>query len=322
MARTWILRVGGLLLWATNALGSAPSINDLLTRYRENADKYCGSFVCKVEVTEESDVRMVPNPTLRRGKHVWHENRDCRWDGCRLSIRLSFWGSHMSIAPIPQENTHWSYNLFDLDREAHYLAPPKKGQPGLLVYGAYAPTRMDLRSMAMQRIGGVSMGYFADKFLDELLRGDPNVGLRAQMDTVNGSQCYVLEVAGKSKYDDWTIWIDPSHGYNIAQCEHASHFGRATVWNTAFERIHEAWVPVERRSKSISTNLAARVDIVTLNHEKITEFLVNPDHEALKSFVLNDVPEGTPARLTDRDGNPLPGDYVWRSGKPVPHVDK
>ncbi|GAG08245.1 unnamed protein product, partial [marine sediment metagenome] len=124
-----------------------------------------------------------------------------------------------------------------------------------------------------------------------------------------------------SKYK---IWIDPQHGYNIAQAE-ISRGGEGTEFgndreisistylrNVQFKKIDDVWVTMEADYGFYRKMVAG--DFESSDHHcKRTEFVLNPDHEALGSFETNFIRNGASTNLIGTPGIL----YTWQDGQVV-----
>jgi hypothetical protein len=137
------------------------------------------------------------------------------------------------------------------------------------------------------------------------------------MERINGILCYVLE--GVYEKDKYTIWLDPQHGYNIAkavvQRPRTNVPGlqsfRAEFKNVRFKKIDGKWLPVE-------ANLEDRFDYnnghycTDSYHVKVTEMVFDPDHDSLRSFVPDDIKDGTKVPFYIGSPNrPYYPQYIW-----------
>ena len=104
-----------------------------------------------------------------------------------------------------------------------------------------------------------------------------------------------------------SLWIDPAHGYNVARAESRGtqgnlYYGRpltrgqvvsSRIEHIRFEKTDDVWVPVEADMKQYQDD---RISIIKWHHKR-TKMTLNPDHNALGSFVPDDIPEGTKEKL-------------------------
>ena len=78
----------------------------------------------------------------------------------------------------------------------------------------------------------------------------------------------------------------------------------ASLENVRFEKIDNVWVPMEV-DESVDRTWAKDKDFSRqkVHHERY-EFVLNPDHEALNSFVPDDIPNGAKVFISGSPANP------------------
>jgi hypothetical protein len=148
-----------------------------------------------------------------------------------------------------------------------------------------------------------------------IVKDAETVKVREKNETVGGSLCHVLE-ARKGPLQ-WTLWIDPAHGHHVAKMDQTRQGKPALkmlkVWNVKFQLVSGVWVPMENDFQYF--NIGGRAS-EEQQHFKVVQLTVNPDHEALKSFVPTPV-EG--ARVWIRGATGIDGkqEFTWQRGKVV-----
>ena len=89
--------------------------------------------------------------------------------------------------------------------------------------------------------------------------------------------------------------------------------------NVRFAQVQGVWVPMEADIVNTRAGAALRsVNGTTRNHVQRTQFLLNPDHTALRSFLPTDIPDGTQVHFArDKDQRRFAASErcVWRNGK-------
>jgi hypothetical protein len=170
-------------------------------------------------------------------------------------------------------------------------------------------------------------GYFYGdhKRVDSILRDADNISVRDNTQSIGGSDCYVIDAV--TRHGKYTIWVDPVHGYNIAkaisrktrgdQWSHGILKGKAKIFfsmkNVRFKKIDGVWVPMEADTYSSQTWSRGKF-WKCRSHTRRTEFILNPDHDALGSFLPDDIRDG--AKIYSINGVRTRG-YTWRNGGPV-----
>ncbi|MHC4475306.1 MAG: hypothetical protein ACYTEL_06665 [Planctomycetota bacterium] len=266
--------------------GSRPTAMELLDKYAETQDKL-RSFIIKSTVLLEK--KTTPG---KGGKAIFKNELRC--DGERVCLRSHYTNIKGSFY---RSDTYDGYNYV------------------LFKHGNFWMCRGDdARRRAHECIrisccGEEVRGYFYGDMLDDgkrvdsVLRKAKTISVRDRMELVGRSECYVIDAV--SKRGKYTLWIDPEHGHNIAKAEvfrgprecvatigeRAKGMTRSmycSIRNVRFKRIEDVWVPVEADTQRRSENTAGSV-VLQKVHLKRTEVILDPDHEALRSFYPDDI---------------------------------
>ena len=276
------------------AIQTGPAImtsSQLLKRYSEAQDK-CKSFIAKADSSIESSGTSKINET---------EQCEFRTDGSRVNHRSFIWDNQSSKDKA-------SYKSFLWDGQS--LTQYNKG----LVF----ISKNDIskkRVISTEYKGSPLLGICADDYdrIDSILRKAGDATVRQLTEKVGDSQCYLIEAT--NKLGSYKVWIDPQHGYNIAkiEIERKGDAGAASLFtlkNVRFERIDDIWVPMEADMEQTEGSEAVKW------HHKRTKILLNPDHKTLRSFVSDDIPNGTKANILGQLGI----EYTWENGRLVKEV--
>jgi hypothetical protein len=172
------------------------------------------------------------------------------------------------------------------------------------------------------------MGYYAiqDERLDRLLRRARTLSVSHRPENVGGTDCHVLNA--ELTNGTCSLWLDPHHGYQAARAHlrimklgpGRDRITRISKLETVrFVEISGVWVPMEADTSNEvvffcnGKNGSTRERI----HCRRTEFMVNPDHEALGSFAdpFKSDPHLLERTTVHKVGDP--GEYVWQDGKIV-----
>jgi len=295
-----------------------PTALELLDKYAETQDKL-KSFIIKSETSSESGSSL-----FGRGKQKGSSATELRSDGER-SCRLS----RHSKGQAAFRRCLW-------DGQTEFLHTPRALRIGTGDEGS--DPAVDVFASPGHAGAGV-MGYFigdrSGERVDQVLRDAQRIQLRDRLERVGRSRCYVIDAV--TKRGKYTIWIDPRHGYNIAKAEVFREARQCDVvfdehWkgklkmfytslsNVRFKRIQDVWVPMEADGEFDSESIRSKV--WGKWHYKRTEVVLNPDHEALRSFYPDFVPDGFKTRLDwvgsapDRNAMTIeePGFCVWHRG--------
>ena len=177
----------------------------------------------------------------------------------------------------------------------------------------------------------------SEERLDAVLRGANRVSVRPTTETIRGFACHVINA--DTKYGQYSVWLDPAHGYNAAKVTRKAAGGQkeqervmpkgdrstGSVVITRFEQVGDVWVPVEAEDEIAYTS--GKFFRSQRDHFKRTKITLNPDHDKLGSFdnplenPTNDpeLKSGTRVHITD------PGFKVkcsWQDGKIVDESGK
>lgn len=296
------------------AVAKNPTALELLDKYAETQDRF-QSF--RVKIT-----------TLRRGfssgiiagkpwkARYFTETVAC-FDKDRASSRSFFWGRMNSRSTFTKDEHYYKSDLWD--GETHFQYTEIRGEP-VSLHIEKGKGRDKREGIIKQRYSIFSGYYYPfDGRVDRLLRKARNLSVRRSTEKVGRSPCYVID--GVYEKDKYTIWIDPKHGYNIAKAvverprsnvQGLRSFSfRTEIKNVRFKRINNKWVPVE-------ANRENRFDYPNGHYctgfykTKVTEMVFDPDHDALGSFVPDDIKDG--AKMLFYIGSPhrpYYPQYIW-----------
>lgn len=304
---------------------SVPDVSELLDKYAENQDMLQSWFL-KYETSSETDIA----GKERRKKY---HSGELRFDGNRMSNRCYKSGD---FGPTKVEKSDSIYLSLTWDGETHIkYYKSNKDDPGIVFYDDFstADERIrdwEIKSLQYNHDVSILMGIYTGTFerVDKLLRDARVISVRDKTEPINGVECFVIDA--ETRHGDYTIWIDPEHGYNIAKAHlrlskeknhlyHDKPFNikmvTLVVHNVRFEKIEDVWVAMEADlDEEELDDSKIRAD----THLKITELTLNPDHDALRSFVGGDVPNGTEVVIPPV----LQIKYTWHDGELITKIDE
>ncbi len=87
--------------------------------------------------------------------------------------------------------------------------------------------------------------------------------------------------------------------------------------NVRFKKVDDVWVPVEADLAYGSTFHGHNYFDNSKIHHKATDIILNPDHDALGSFIPDDIPDGARVYLNNFNLKARKGKYTWRDGQVV-----
>ena len=294
------------------AVAKNPTALELLDKYAETQGQF-QSFRAKVEISRSgfSTGIMAGKPWKAR----YSKERDVRFDKNRASSRSLSWGRMNSRSTFTKDKPYYKSELWD--GETHFQYTEIRGEP-VSLHIERGESKYKREGIIKQSYS-IFSGYFHpfDGRVDRLLRKARNLSVRRTTEKVGRSPCYVID--GVYEKDKYTIWIDPQHGYNIAKAvverkksnvQGLQSF-RSEIKNVRFKKVDGRWIPVE-------ANFETRFDYhnghycTSSYHIKVTEMVFDPDHNALRSFVPDDIKNG--AKVLFYIGSPhrpYYPQYIW-----------
>ncbi|MHC4474965.1 MAG: peroxiredoxin family protein [Planctomycetota bacterium] len=318
----------GPLCWVGRAQGTAneklPSAVELLDRYTESQDKL-QSIIARGE-TSSSAVSLRDDDKEEYASLMFSEFRS---DGSRMYhgkwslVESRSTDTRDRNSVIPERSSRESLRLYDGRYTFHFwrggrvqIELEKDGGDGFPT-----PPPLSYRGREL-------MGYFFSdgERVDSILRRSEKVSVRDKLERVGRSKCYVIDaVTERGRY---TLWIDPEHGYNIAKAQKEAGDRRlpkgkgesSFLKNVKFEKIDGVWVPMGGDMEF--GHQGPGWDYREKKHHKRREVILNPDHEALRSFYPDGIPSATEVGMgfagspPDRNGLTIeePGDFLWKPG--------
>jgi len=285
-----------------------PTAFELLDKFAETQDKL-KSFIINSESSIEADnsFRIGIGKSGRLCEVRYDGNRA---DGNRVKLCEHLWGQ-VGNQFIPKDAPMYRSWLWDGENYMRYTGPSKKkvgadnrlGKVHPYMSGAGEIKKGKLTS---RMYGSALMGFFSgsEERADVVLRQARTISVRDKAERINGVECYVIEA--DTPCGEYTVWIDPEHGYNIAKAkvelnQGKKHFfyGRPfdskklsfSLQTVRFEKIDEVWIPVEANTWAHRIYNKGGFSKAR-THTKLTKVILNPDHNALGSFVPDDIPDG------------------------------
>jgi len=275
---------------------------ELLDKYAETQNKQ-RSYICKWKVRTKMNAKLKEPPYSAlsgKSKKMWLY--EFGYDGSRYIERQHYWGNISSARKfIPKERGPYNSQLWDGDMYFDYVA--SVDTPGRLsIYKQinYLPKNMKTIHSGTTRWGpgiGLIRGFWYDlERIDFTLGKSRKLSIRDKKEKIRGVDCYVIDAEfQKNKY---TLWIDPEHGYNIAQAQGKLIQSQGKKYNVAialqqvhFRKIDDVWIieegVVKRLQKFKNNDFTNET-----RHCKLTEMMLNPDHDALGAFVPDDIKNG------------------------------
>lgn len=310
-----------------------PTAFELLDKYAETQDKLHRSFIIKSQVSSVHS-GVVWGGTWRADKQKTYSSIELRFDGDRICHRYYKWGHRdLQNKSIPKHNASYFSTLWDGRTHFSCQIHPAKGNPigHLRICGKFSRER-NQQVISFEYCGHELLGFFTGEYerVDSVLRKAIELSVKDRLEQLGGSDCYLIEAL--TKHARYKLWIDPQHGYNIAKAivhwsEDAPPYGKEhwrtkntlnSLENVRFKEIDDLWVPVEA---DIVLNKTLHNGEWTKQswHHKLIEITLNPDHDALGSFVPDDIKNGAVVHLLRLDGGLEPKEekHTWQDGQVV-----
>ena len=298
----------------------SPDANEVLRRFAE-ARKNFTSFI--LETKEEGTFDYPADNTS--GKR--HQKIECRFDGSRGRIRYKVWGTVGFNEYASEDKARYLSQLWDGENYYNYSRRVAASEPDIVIMARSKDPGGVTKGMKtlvqFSDVPGLMMGYIRGVGIDKILACAEHLKMRQEK--FRGVDCYVIDAAVK-EYGNYTLWIDPTHDYHIIKSRSRQKEGdfifsqtrklpknssRDTTFEVLeFQQIEGLWF-----LKQIKTT-DQRIDAGNLGGESkifdITSIVLNPDHEALRSFIPDDIPNGATVLITALSPSI---EYIWQDGK-------
>lgn len=303
-----------------NATKNIPSALDLLKKYAKTQDKV-KSYICKYEISSSLEALLTQAPySALSGRSRKLELHEEQFDGIRTSHRWQKWGNVKSATVfIPKSQGPYNSELWN---GKSYISYKTSGsRPGSV------DIANDLNASRKRNLHrGILFGFWSSNFaerLDETLKKARVLSVRPNTEQVGRSECYALDatVVTGQEIVKYTVWLDPMHGYSTAKVEFKMQTLILCLDNIQFEKIDGIWIIkcADLRRRQVFNNGDFMNEVKRI---RITEIKFNPDHDALGSFLPDDIRDGARVSLINGNNtatsvNTRGGQYKWKDCKVV-----
>ncbi len=319
----WMCTVAMCLvsLQSTGAQGEEhPRLWELLKKYAQTQDSF-KSFIYKADLFQKSNLSF--KNWMGRGKGLKgtftrYQDVEYRYDGDRFRDIHKKWGDLNTYLNRPRAEARrvsflWDGNFFvtSFGHRAKIMTNKKEAK--------LVADRMVKTSFGWMNGSISGTGQRVDAFLTKHAR---KAVVRKEPEIINGAKCYLVEA--KTPEGDIKVWFDSLHGFNVAQMEFrrtpkhkVEPVGTLSIVVTIdkFMQINGVWIPIEGQKKAHGQQLNGD-HFSRLVTTKRRDILLNPDHDALGSFLIDDIEEG--ARVSWREGFvPVSVRDTWKDGNVV-----
>jgi hypothetical protein len=302
----------------TQALDSTASFID----HYELTGEYSGRFPPGHPYYQVDESEGFPHKILRRGVYKFKEDKG--WYDLDYS-----WGyvdsEHMNV---PEDKARYNLLISAMDF-TYYRTNSHRCKWDRDIRETLGPSHCSV---------GIShlLGYVdVEERLDKVLRRAKYISVRDGTETIRGSECFVVDA--HTKYGQFSLWLDPNHGYHAAKIRRTAKAGEyftnpdrlvpagsiATGYLDVleFKRIDGIWVPVDANA-GFHRTIGNPVYYMDEDHRyKRTQIILNPDHDKLGSFAdpifedSNNDPKLVNGMLAKIDMGDHHVQYTWQDGK-------
>ncbi len=296
------------LLVSSSLFGQMPTAEELLKKHHKASEKL-QSYICNYEFEQHSK-RVTPGHRGLNGKWDQYKSVEIRWDGPGergKKIRNSWGdvGGHPQMQDIKKKNRTHSSTMWDGKAWYQFSKSMLPGKNDLLTI-MRGKTSLNLKNW--NSIGWVDPFFKIAKrggVLKEELANNQIKEIRVANKTskVGGTKCYVIE-ATLTNGTEYMYWIDPEHDYQIARSTFRKKAGfddgsfpiavqfMQTVEFSDFKEISGAWIPMTTTERNKSFNKETGGTAEDKSIYKRTRVILDPDHDALGSFLPDDITNG------------------------------
>ena len=307
------------------------TVSELLKRYVETQEKLKKSYIYKGEDKSETETTRSDRPKLIQGvKYERFEKIELRTDSKNYYSSHKRWGDSPELGRrIKEDQVAETRSLWNGESDFQYNDNPESAKALLWLTPKENVNINQIHYILDGQAGGPIRGFFigSAELIDAELEHAESISVQEKKETINGSDCFVINA--KTNRSEYAIWIDPEHGYNIAQAivqrnsvtaGDPSEYenppvgtSQVSLKNVVFKNIDDVWLPVECDYTIYNKSNNGEYTLEN-HHHKITEFSINPDHEALGSFDPNSfIKNGSRVQFTNNQGVT----YLWKDGKIV-----
>jgi hypothetical protein len=307
------------------------SVLEILDKYVETQNKL-KSFILKAQTSRKGK-----SSTLAMGKFSadYFYEYELRFDGNRASLHRNLWGKPNATLNLTKDEALYQSRLWDgetffnYDKSANSQRSPL-GRVSITRIKEENKKRKTSKNCDGDFPGNFVRGYFpadTDR-IDTILRKANTISVRDETENIGGADCYVIEA--DTKRGEYTVWIDPSHGYHIVKATAKRGPGNVvapsnytlkqtekmsfSMENVRFTKVDDVWVPIESDLEYSRKYTGYNSFDNNKVHQKVIDIILNPDHDALGSFVPDDIQDGATVYIK---GIPRKIKHTWRDGQVV-----
>jgi len=314
----------------------APSVQELLQKYTKALDA-THSFTDTYEEVDDFSYKATPAQARAMVGKQFARGQN-RADGRRVYCQKYIWGAfNQQERNLPEDKPRYNLRV-DADKKL-YVHARAINNPRVKGFASLQPSMVDPPRLNSETFAGSYGHVGCDKRLDAVLAAAKKISVRPATEKVNEVPCHVIDA--DTHYGRYTVWLDPTHGYNAAKVTRKAAGGHkenelpmpagdrasGSVLVTRFDQVTGVWVPVEAEHKT--SYISGRLFRRSHSTYKRANIVLNPDHDKLGSF---DIPLENPANDPELKGETrvsiiLPNNsptikVTWKDGKVVDESGK
>lgn len=178
----------------------------------------CGANYDKLQSWIIETTQLIESSATSFEKAQYTHAYDIRFDGRRASVRWYEWGDVGGVPqPVPQEKAIYRSMSWYGDMYVNYGKDPDANDAGSCVLDRH-PAEREVKILQYANpcscfTGFCPLGTY-DR-IDTVLRRADTISIRQETEVVGEVNCHVVDAATRN--GNYTVWIDPQHGYSIAQ---------------------------------------------------------------------------------------------------------
>ncbi len=295
------------LLVSSSLFGQMPTAEELLEKHHKASEKL-QSYICNYEFEQHSR-RVTPGRRNLNGERDTYRSVEIRWDGPgeRGKLIRNRWGDvSRLLKDIEEENRTYGSTMWDGKAWYQFSKSMLPGKTDLLTI-IRGKTSLNLKNW--NSIGWVDPFFSIAKrggvLKDELANNQiKKIRVANKTSKVGDTKCYVIE-GTHTNGTEYIYWIDPEHDYQIARSVLRKKAGfddgvfpiavqfTQTLQFSDFKEIDGAWIPMTttERNKSFNKEIGSTSEGKSIY--KRTRVTLDPDHDALGSFLPDDITNGS-----------------------------
>ncbi|MBN1975687.1 MAG: hypothetical protein JW787_18785 [Sedimentisphaerales bacterium] len=310
----------------------AETANSLLDKCTETLDKTYTSFITKSKYHKYDDYKT--DIQGMSGQRHMYTQVEFRTDGKRFKSIRKKWGGDFEGNSKPESQAEFSVHIYD--GNAFYQHAGPYNTPGRVSIHTknYKNFEQDVKvdgaRLSYEDPVSECFGYLTGDYerFDHVIREDGIEPMSVRKEEYKGTIHFVIEA--NTTHGQYQIWLNPQKGYHFSKATVTRKAGEEfngnykveqgsvknyTIENEEFKQVNDLWVSV--KAKALINDSFPNNGYMKMNAEiELISILINPDHEALKSFTTDDIKDGAIVMI---DGNPIyvPYNYTWQKGKVV-----